>query len=202
MHEIKMLLNSVFNDCTAYWNSYHKVATAWGIVSALFYTVTLSCGFIHRHEISIHRLACGLIKLPFAALLGFYCCLVLEITVFSRSVGTVRVLRLVPFATWGSDLWHLTLWMENILMMVPLGILLYILWKPFQQIGWSMFAGALFSLLIECTQFIGRLGKFETDDIMNNVFGMLLGFIFCKGISKISCSTGQLLGKFCKYLNQ
>lgn len=186
MHEIKMLLNSVFNDCTAYWNSYHKMAIAWGIIAALFYVVTLTFGLAHQQEISKRRLVCGLIKLPFAALLGFYYCLVLGITVFSRSAGTVRILRLVPFATWGNDLWHLTLWVENILMMIPLGILLYILWRPFRQIGWSIFAGALFSLLIECTQFIGRLGKFETDDIMNNVFGMLLGFLLCKGIGRIS----------------
>lgn len=186
---MKKLLVTIFNDCATYWASYYKAGIIWGIASVIFYIITLSYNLTHQQEISKCRLVCGLIKLPFAALLGFYCCLVLEITVFSRSVGTVRVLRLVPFATWGSDLWHLTLWVENILMMVPLGILLYILWKPFRQIGWSMFAGALFSLLIECTQFIGRLGKFETDDIMNNVFGMLLGFLLCKGISKISCST-------------
>ena len=124
-------------------------------------------------------------KIPFIALLGLYCCLVLGITVLSRNEGTEYILRLVPFSTWGMDPWNLTLWIENILMMLPLAILLYILWAPFRKIGWSLFAGGLFSLSIECIQLFTRLGKFETDDIMNNVFGVLIGFLFCKGISKI-----------------
>ncbi|MCM1048296.1 MAG: VanZ family protein [Clostridiales bacterium] len=94
-------------------------------------------------------------------------------------------IRLVPFTTWGTSLWHLTLWIENILLMIPLGILLYILWRPFRKIGWSLLAGFLFSLSIECIQLYTLRGKFETDDIMNNVFGTLIGFMICKGIKKI-----------------
>lgn len=83
----------------------------------------------------------------------------------------------------GIDLWHWKFWIENLLMMFPLGILLYILRKPFCGIGWSLLPGALFSVSIECTQLITRRGRFETDDIMNNIFGLLAGFMVCKGIS-------------------
>ncbi len=188
MYEIKTLLKMIFEDCAAYWQTFHKTGMVWGGVFALLYSIAVSRELIHRQENFWPRLGRSFVKIPFAFLLGFYSCLVLEITVFSRSAGEVRILRLAPFATWGTDFWHLTLWLENILMMVPLGILLYILWEPFRKIGRSMLAGSLFSLLIECTQLLGRLGKFETDDIMNNVFGTLLGFLLCKGIGRVSCA--------------
>ncbi len=47
----------------------------------------------------------------------------------------------------------------------------------------SILVGGIFSLIIECIQLFMRLGKFETDDIINNVFGTLIGFGLCKGIS-------------------
>jgi len=119
-------------------------------------------------------------KLLCAFLFGFYLYLVLGITILSREKGTTYIIRPVPLTTWGTDLWHLTLWAENILMMIPLGIMLYILWEPFRKISWSLIAGFLFSFIIECTQLFTRLGKFETDDIINNVLGTLIGFIICK----------------------
>ena len=124
-------------------------------------------------------------KIPFVALLGFYSYLVLGITLLSRNKGAVYILRLVPFSTWEMDVFNVTLWIENILMMIPLGILLYILWAPFRRLGRLILAGFLCSLLVECIQFFTRLGKFETDDIMNNVFGVVIGFLVCKVIGGI-----------------
>ncbi len=75
--------------------------------------------------------------------------------------------------------------------MIPLGILLYILWKPCRRIGMSILVGGTFSLIIECIQLFMCLGKFETDDIMNNVFGTLIGFGLCKGINVLGAVNSQ-----------
>ncbi len=122
---------------------------------------------------------------------GFYVYFVLGITILSREVGTTYIIRWIPFTTWGTDLENLSLWIENILMMIPLGILLYILWKPCRRLGMSILVGGIFSLIIECIQLFMRLGKFETDDIMNNVFGTLIGFGICKGISALGAVSAQ-----------
>ena len=55
-----------------------------------------------------------------------------------------------------------------------------------------MLAGFLCSLSIECIQFFTRLGKFETDDIMNNVIGVVIGFWGCKVIDRIFCRNSDL----------
>ncbi|MBD5393829.1 MAG: VanZ family protein [Lachnospiraceae bacterium] len=68
---------------------------------------------------------------------------------------------------------------------IPFVILLYIIWAPFRRLGWAVLAGFLCSLSIECIQFFTRLGKFETDDIMNNVIGVVIGFLGCKVIDRI-----------------
>ncbi len=72
----------------------------------------------------------------------------------------------------------------NILMFVPIGFLLSLFLK-----GWSRFliSGALcvmFTLFIETTQLFTRLGEFQTDDIIANSMGGIIGaftaFVFYK----------------------
>lgn len=48
-----------------------------------------------------------------------------------------------------------------------------------------MLAGFLCSLKIECVQLFIWLGKYETDDIMNSVFGVMIGFEICRIIDWI-----------------
>ncbi len=152
-------------------------------VFALVYGVVLLYGLIRLQKILRGNIVFSCFKLPFAVLFGFYGYLFLGITILSKEVGTTYIIRWIPFTTWGADPENLSLWIENILMMIPLGILLYILWKPCRRIGISILVGGIFSLIIECIQLFMHLGKFETDDVMNNVFGTLIGFGLCKGIS-------------------
>ena len=192
MQAIKTIFITVINDCRMFLCDYFYNGVIAGTVFAFLYVLILLCLFI----LTSNKPGGGLkpsfgllghigMKITVAALLGFYSYLVLGITVLSRSEGEACILRLLLFSTWSTDIGDLTLWIENIFMMLPLGILLYILWKPFRKPGWSMLAGFLCSLSIECIQLFSRRGKFETDDIMNNVFGMLIGFLFCKGISRL-----------------
>lgn len=182
MLDAKTIVITVLNDCKLYLGIFFHKAIITGTVLAFFYCLLLfltACG----RGFSKTDILRAFVKIPFAAVLGFYCYLVLGVTILSREAGTVYILHPVPFSTWGGESGFLVLWAENILMTIPLGILLYVLWMPFRKIGWLLLAGGLFSLMIECTQLFTRLGKFETDDIMNNMLGTLIGFLVCKAIS-------------------
>lgn len=181
----KRILYAVLKDCELYIDSYYSTGIIAGIVFGLMYCLISLYLYDYTQQELREKMASVFFKCPFAFLLGFYCYLVLGITILSREKSnTSYIIRPIPFSTWGTDLWHLTLWTENILMMVPLGILLYILWAPFRKISWSVSAGFLLSLLIECIQLFTRLGKFEMDDIINNVIGTCIGFLICKGFSR------------------
>lgn len=183
-----MIFIAILRDSMEFMDDYIHTGLLIGCVSALFYLMRLVRRDYDAGNISKNKIIRKSWKIPFIVLLGFYGYLVLGITIFSREKGTKYILNLVPFSTWGTNFWHLVLWVENLLLLMPLGILLYILWAPFREIGWSVLTGFLCSLAIECIQLLGRLGKFELDDIMNNVLGMLLGFWLCKGIDKIFSS--------------
>lgn len=191
MPDITEVLAIVLNDCRAYLKNYYYIGIKAGEVMVLLYCLIFLFRAALCRRFSGKDAFRALIKMPFVALLGFYCYLVLGITILSRRAGDVYVLRLIPFSTWGTEPEYIVLWMENILMMVPMGILLYVLWMPFRKIGRSLLAGCFFSLAIECVQFFTKLGKFEVDDIMNNVFGTLIGFLFCKGIHRLLFIKGK-----------
>ncbi|HBA69385.1 MAG TPA: hypothetical protein DCZ40_08520 [Lachnospiraceae bacterium] len=192
---IKIVLTAAVNDCRVFFYDYSYKGMIIGAVLACLYCIVCVFRSVCLRKSLGRGMLLKCLKAPFVALLGFYCYLVLGITVLSRKEGAAYAMNLRPFGTWGTDSWHLTLWLENILMLIPLGILLYILWAPFRKIGWSVLAGFLFSLSVECLQLWKRRGKFELDDIMNNVFGMLLGYLLCKGI-------GRCWGKFRKVLRR
>ena len=90
----------------------------------LFYLMFLMCRDFDTWNISKKKVIRKSWKIPFIVLLGFYGCLVLGITVFSREKGTKYILTLVPFSTWETDSRYLIFWVENLLLLMPLGMLL------------------------------------------------------------------------------
>lgn len=65
----------------------------------------------------------------------------------------------------------------NVLLFIPAGLLMPKLW-PKQRNFFRFFftcAGAI--LLVEAVQLLTLLGSFDVDDLILNLFGMLLGFI-------------------------
>lgn len=180
--DAKTIVAAILDDCKLYLSNFYHRAILIGAILAFFYCLLLLRTAFYR-KCSKTDVLCAIVKIPFVAILGFYFYLVLGVTILSRGAEDTYILHLIPFSTWGNEPWALVLWVENIFMTIPLGILLYILWAPFRKTGWSLLAGGLFSLMIESIQLFTRLGKFETDDIMNNMLGTLIGFLVCKSIS-------------------
>lgn len=80
--------------------------------------------------------------------------------------------NLRPFAYMFSDYRSSTL---NVLLFMPLGLLLTVLWKPFRKVHWTVLFGFCTSLLIELLQLF-TLRATDVNDLMTNTFGCLLGW--------------------------
>ena len=73
----------------------------------------------------------------------------------------------------------------NILLFVPFGYLLPLLWKRADRWWKVVLCGFLLSLLIELIQLVTHLGMFDLDDLMNNSLGAFLGWgCFCPALRR------------------
>lgn len=73
----------------------------------------------------------------------------------------------------------------NIFMFIPIGFLLPYCFKKFEKNKTVFFTAMLFSSIIECVQGFLRIGMFEVDDILGNVFGAEVGFFLFYLVRKI-----------------
>ena len=76
----------------------------------------------------------------------------------------------------------------NIIMFVPMGFLLPLLWRRYQKMVKTVFAGMLISLLIEFSQLFTARGT-DVDDILLNTCGALLGYLLFKIVKHVSSAT-------------
>ena len=120
--------------------------------------------------------------------------LILMFTVLGRGSESVKEISLIPFITFKnakeqSELYR-TMFM-NILLFLPLGLSL-----PYSLPGkikhkavLTILFGTVLSITIEATQYVFSLGKCETDDVLMNTFGMMIGvtsFLIFKIVNKLA----------------
>lgn len=105
-----------------------------------------------------------------------------------------RVLqRAVSFAdgihiqNWG----QLRIIVLNILLFVPFGYLLPVLWNKADRWWKTVLLGFALSLTVELLQLITRLGMFDVDDLINNTIGAGVGYL----LYRIMLCTGTGEGK-------
>ena len=106
-------------------------------------------------------------------LVALYILIILWITLFSRTPGTVRIFRSL---FWEIEMGYWNNIIQNILLFIPLGFL----------IGGKrgIIAGVLLSIGIELSQYIFRLGYCELDDVLNNTIGAAIGSLLFKKFGK------------------
>lgn len=74
----------------------------------------------------------------------------------------------------------------NIMMFIPMGILVPLFIRKADSLKRIALSGFIVSVLIEITQLITTRGYFETDDMLNNTLGTLIGaFIGCPLAKKL-----------------
>jgi glycopeptide antibiotics resistance protein len=122
-------------------------------------------------------------------LLGEYLFIVMCTTVFVREVSLDQKIELTPFWSYFAkpELENLYIF-ENILnvfLFLPIGFLLGNL--KMTSRWWRVLAiSLLFSVCIETLQYLLRRGLCETDDVIHNTLGAILGFLILKSLYKFT----------------
>lgn len=89
--------------------------------------------------------------------------------------------NLVPFAYMFSDYKNSLL---NVLLFLPLGVLLPLLWETFRKFHWTFLFGLCFSGTIELLQLFSFRAT-DVNDLMTNTFGAILGWGMGMLLSKL-----------------
>lgn len=73
----------------------------------------------------------------------------------------------------------------NIIMMIPLGFLLPLIWKQFRALKKVALSGFLLSLCIELSQLFTQSRNTTTDDLIMNTLGAIIGYFIFKALFHI-----------------
>jgi len=72
----------------------------------------------------------------------------------------------------------------NILVFIPLGIALTVMWDAFQKALPTFFVGMLFSITIEFGQLFTLYRQTDINDVIMNTFGVMIGWLLAKYLLK------------------
>ena len=104
--------------------------------------------------------------------------LILKMTLFGRKIGD-RELELLPFYTVSYNDEAIRTLLMNVVLFLPFGLtvpyVLYKIKKKWHRWGICIVVGLGISLGIEIIQYYFGLGRAETDDVICNTFGCILG---------------------------
>lgn len=118
--------------------------------------------------------------------------LILMITVLGRSHETAREISLIPFISFENAKLQPELYRAmfmNVLLFMPFGLSFpFVLHnKTWYSVCVTALIGGGLSIGVEVLQYILYLGKCETDDVIMNVFGVLIGtssFVICQMMTR------------------
>lgn len=126
----------------------------------------------------IHNLKRTLLYMIF----GFYLVAVLFLVGFP-SLAFIRLdfsINVIPFVNMPADVRNTCL---NVVMFVPLGIFLPVLWDKYRNIKSTMLVAFCMTVGIEISQFFSYRAT-DINDIITNIAGALVGYLLTKGITK------------------
>jgi len=118
------------------------------------------------------------IKVIYLGLFVAYMYTLLQQTYFSRPPDSRNTVSLILGETWQGSVQSKAYVIENILMMIPFGILLPIVLRPAENIFCCIPLGFFFSVSLEYAQFLSKRGHMQVDDIVMNVIGAVIGYLF------------------------
>lgn len=98
-------------------------------------------------------------------------------------------INLIPFSTKIDIIGYLL----NVVMFVPLGFFVPLIWKQMDKLSSSILVGATFSILIELSQLLSYRGT-DIDDLITNTLGAAIGYLIYKMWDRLSNSKYQFAG--------
>lgn len=147
----------------------------------LIYGVILIVAFILINGLWYQYRRCLLISLIKIICLGLfvaYMYTLLQQTYFSRPPGSRNTVNLILGETWQGSVRSKAYVIENILMMIPFGVLLPNVLKPAENVFCCIPLGFFFSVSLEYAQFLSQRGHMQVDDVVMNVIGTVIGYLF------------------------
>ena len=114
----------------------------------------------------------------YIGVMSSYIFMVISLTLLSREPGVYQAVDLTMFDV--SPLLpvlYIAHYLENLVMLMPLGFMLPIGVRMFRNPIFGMTAGFFASSCIEFAQYYTRLGTFAPDDILANSIGSAIGFV-------------------------
>lgn len=110
-------------------------------------------------------------------LFWIYVAVMIIITFFSRESGHDGRIDLKIGSSLGINLRNNAYIVENVLLFIPYGFLLALVWRQANSLWKHFSVGFLTSLFIEILQLVSARGIFQVDDIITNTIGSLVGYL-------------------------
>ena len=129
------------------------------------------------------RTCSGKIYLLYAIFFA-YVRILIQMTIFSRAPGSRQGISYILLETWGNSAKAHAFFIENIMMFIPLGILLPVIFRKMRKMSWCVGMGFVCSCGIEFVQLMTQRGYCQLDDVVTNTLGGLIGWVIWKGFSK------------------
>ena len=115
-----------------------------------------------------------------------YITVVLITAFFSRESGSRTGIDLQLFSILGVSTGEDASFIENIIMLSPMGFLLCALYNVFRRGIYCVIFGMSLSIFLETAQLITGRGYCQLDDVFTNTIGTAIGYILYKCYSKLS----------------
>lgn len=151
-----------------------------GLLIGLLVAIFLLLFNIRRKKAQKNRIP--IIK---SILYTIYIIVVLYLTLFSREAGSRDTVNLTVFGTISATPRAYSYVIENILLFVPWGILLPLLFQRCRHPILCTMTGLAASLFIEITQLLTHRGFFQLDDLIMNTLGTFTGWFLYFVISAV-----------------
>lgn len=162
---MKAYLSMFFHDIMNFMN-YLPVCL---LIALILELATILILLIQKKKIRFY-------KAIYVFLFWTYIIAVVFITLLSREPGSRGGMNFVLFSTWGSSRTARAFVLENIILFIPFGFLLPLVFRPARHIRLMLLFAILYSTSIEVTQVITAMGYGEIDDIVTNVLGAGIGY--------------------------
>lgn len=134
------------------------------------------------------------IKIIYLGLFVAYIYTLLQQTYFSRHPGSRSTVSLILGETWQGSIRSKAYVIENILMMIPFGVILPIVFKPAESVFCCVPLGFFFSVSLEYAQYLSQRGHMQIDDVIMNVIGTVTGYLLFVSV--------KLVGRIRRYLKE
>ncbi len=174
------MLLAALKDIWEAFRVYAEQALLYGMAGAAFYTVysVLANASKKRRGRGGWPLWLVCLRVCVFTVFSIYFSYLVSLTLSGREAGSrTGYCNLVLFSTLIRNGRLVLNAVENILLFLPFGMILPVLWRFFRQ-WWSLVLMAFItSMLIELMQLISARGYFELDDILLNTVGAWAGYL-------------------------